>query len=63
MAKNPAAAPKKGRGKNDSEADKIMAKMESGLVNKRYATAEMLDPSLGLSAGKVASKAKAKKSR
>jgi len=25
MAKNPAAAPKKGRGKNDSEADKIMA--------------------------------------
>ena len=55
MAKNP--APKKGQDKiHDSEADKIMSKMESGLVNRRYATAEMLEPSLGLKAGKPKAK-------
>jgi len=51
---------KNGESRN-TEADKIMSKIETGLVNKRYATAQMLEPSLGLKASKAEGKSKAKK--
>ncbi len=49
------------KGKNhDAEAEKIMSKIETRLLNKRNATAEMLEPSLGLKATKAGSKAKSR---
>ena len=57
MVKKNVPATKKG----DSQADKIMSNMESNLVNKRYATAQMLDPSLSIDSGKATAKTKAKK--
>ena len=46
----------KGGEGHDSIAEKIMRNIETGLVNKRNATAQALEPSLGLNAEK--SKAK-----
>ena len=46
----------KGGEGHDAIAEKIMRNIETGLVNKRNATAQALEPSLGLNAEK--SKAK-----